>query len=163
MNRRATNWLTSLPLWLALAFVALFVLLPLGEMVLAIGDPFGVGQTVTMGIVSAKGRANMGIVDYEDFIQTDAAINPGNSGGALVNMAGQLVGINTAIMSRTARIVAPLPLRNCTSLAAMRSMNSSSSCSPSSSRSAVKWVSVVPFSGLATAQRPFHFGSARSL
>jgi len=69
--------------------------------VLAIGDPFGVGQTVTMGIVSAIGRANMGIVDYEDFIQTDAAINPGNSGGALVNMQGELVGINTAILSRS--------------------------------------------------------------
>ncbi len=75
--------------------------LRLGDVVLAIGNPFGVGQTVTMGIVSAKGRANMGIVDYEDFIQTDAAINPGNSGGALVNMRGELVGINTAILSRT--------------------------------------------------------------
>jgi serine protease Do len=75
--------------------------LRLGDVVLAIGNPFGVGQTVTMGIVSAKGRANVGIVDYEDFIQTDAAINPGNSGGALVNMQGQLVGINTAILSRT--------------------------------------------------------------
>ena len=75
--------------------------LRLGDVVLAIGNPFGVGQTVTMGIVSAKGRADLGIVDYEDFIQTDAAINPGNSGGALVNMEGQLVGINTAILSRT--------------------------------------------------------------
>jgi Do/DeqQ family serine protease len=75
--------------------------LRLGETVLAIGNPFGVGQTVTMGIVSATGRANVGIVDYEDFIQTDAAINPGNSGGALVNMKGELVGINTAILSRT--------------------------------------------------------------
>lgn len=75
--------------------------LRLGDVVLAIGNPFGVGQTVTMGIVSAKGRANVGIVDYEDFIQTDAAINPGNSGGALVNMEGKLVGINTAILSRT--------------------------------------------------------------
>ncbi len=75
--------------------------LRLGEVVLAIGNPFGVGQTVTMGIVSALGRANMGIVDYEDFIQTDAAINPGNSGGALVNMRAELVGINTAILSRT--------------------------------------------------------------
>ncbi|MBI4816182.1 MAG: DegQ family serine endoprotease [Deltaproteobacteria bacterium] len=75
--------------------------LRLGEFVLAIGNPFGVGQTVTMGIVSAKGRANMGIVDYEDFIQTDAAINPGNSGGALVNLSGQLVGINTAILSKS--------------------------------------------------------------
>lgn len=75
--------------------------LRLGEPVLAIGNPFGVGQTVTMGIVSATGRANVGIVDYEDFIQTDAAINPGNSGGALVNLEGQLVGINTAILSRS--------------------------------------------------------------
>ena len=75
--------------------------LRLGETVLAIGNPFGLGHTVTMGIVSAKGRANMGITDYEDFIQTDAAINPGNSGGALVNMKGELVGINTAIASRS--------------------------------------------------------------
>ncbi len=75
--------------------------LRLGETVLAIGNPFGVGQTVTMGIVSATGRANVGIVDYEDFIQTDAAINPGNSGGALVNMRAELVGINTAILSRS--------------------------------------------------------------
>ncbi len=75
--------------------------LRLGDVVIAIGNPFGVGQTVTMGIVSAKGRANVGIVDYEDFIQTDAAINPGNSGGALINMAGKLVGINTAILSRS--------------------------------------------------------------
>ncbi len=75
--------------------------LRLGDVVIAIGNPFGVGQTVTMGIVSAKGRANVGIVDYEDFIQTDAAINPGNSGGALINMAGELVGINTAILSRS--------------------------------------------------------------
>ncbi len=75
--------------------------LRLGEVVVAIGNPFGVGQTVTMGIVSAKGRANVGIVDYEDFIQTDAAINPGNSGGALLNLKGELVGINTAILSRS--------------------------------------------------------------
>jgi len=75
--------------------------LRLGDVVLAVGNPFGVGQTVTMGIVSAKGRADLGIVDYEDFIQTDAAINPGNSGGALVNMEGQLVGVNTAILSRS--------------------------------------------------------------
>jgi len=75
--------------------------LRLGEVVLAIGNPFGVGQTVTMGIVSAKGRADMGIVDYEDFIQTDAAINPGNSGGALINARGEVVGINTAILSRS--------------------------------------------------------------
>ena len=75
--------------------------LRLGDVVLAIGNPFGVGQTVTMGIVSAKGRADVGIVDYEDFIQTDAAINPGNSGGALVDMEGRLIGINTAILSRS--------------------------------------------------------------
>ncbi len=75
--------------------------LRVGDVVLAIGNPFGVGQTVTMGIVSAKGRSDTGIVDYADFIQTDAAINPGNSGGALVNMRGELVGINTAILSRT--------------------------------------------------------------
>ena len=72
-----------------------------GDVVLAIGNPFGVGQTVTMGIVSAVGRADMGIAEYEDFIQTDASINPGNSGGALVSMRGELVGINTAILSRT--------------------------------------------------------------
>jgi serine protease Do len=72
-----------------------------GDLVLAVGNPFGIGQTVTMGIISAVGRANMGITDYEDFIQTDAAINPGNSGGALVTMDGLLVGINTAIVSRS--------------------------------------------------------------
>lgn len=72
-----------------------------GEYVLAIGNPFGLNQTVTMGIVSALGRANVGISDYEDFIQTDAAINPGNSGGALVNTKGELIGINTAIFSRS--------------------------------------------------------------
>lgn len=72
-----------------------------GEWVLAIGSPFGLAQTVTAGIVSAKGRANVGIADYEDFIQTDAAINPGNSGGPLVNMRGEVIGINTAIASRT--------------------------------------------------------------
>lgn len=75
--------------------------LRLGDVVLAIGNPFGVGQTVTMGIVSAKGRSDMGIVDYEDFIQTDAAINPGNSGGALISLDGELVGINTAILSQS--------------------------------------------------------------
>src|SRR5260221_3277344 len=75
--------------------------LRLGDLVLAEGNPFGVGQTITMGIVSAKGRANVGIAAYEDFIQTDAAINPGNSGGALVDMEGHLVGINTAILSRS--------------------------------------------------------------
>ncbi|MCX6891546.1 MAG: DegQ family serine endoprotease [Verrucomicrobiota bacterium] len=72
-----------------------------GDVVLAIGNPFGVGQTVTTGIVSATGRGNLGIEDYEDFIQTDAAINPGNSGGALVDVEGRLIGINTAIYSRT--------------------------------------------------------------
>ena len=72
-----------------------------GDVVLAVGNPFGVGQTVTEGIVSAKDRGNMGIEDYEDFIQTDAAINPGNSGGALVDIDGRLIGINTAILSRT--------------------------------------------------------------
>jgi Do/DeqQ family serine protease len=75
--------------------------LRLGDVVLAIGDPFGVGKSVTMGIVSAKGRGGMGIEEYEDFIQTDAAINPGNSGGALVNLKGELVGINTAIASKS--------------------------------------------------------------
>ena len=74
-------------------------LLQVGEVVLAVGSPYGLNQTVTMGIVSALGRANVGIADYEDFIQTDAAINPGNSGGALVNVRGELVGINTAIFS----------------------------------------------------------------
>jgi serine protease Do len=73
--------------------------LKVGEMVIAIGNPFGLSQTVTSGIVSAKGRANVGVADYEDFIQTDAPINPGNSGGALVNVKGELVGINTAIYS----------------------------------------------------------------
>src|SRR6266513_2756406 len=70
-----------------------------GDTVLAIGDPFGVGETVTKGIVSATGRGNLGIEDYEDFIQTDAPINPGNSGGALVNDRGELIGINTAILA----------------------------------------------------------------
>jgi serine protease Do len=72
-----------------------------GDLAFAIGDPFGIGQTVTMGIVSATGRANLGIEDYEDFIQTDAAINPGNSGGALIDGRGQLIGINTAILSHS--------------------------------------------------------------
>ena len=72
-----------------------------GEWVLAIGSPFGLDQTVTAGIISAKGRGNVGITDYEDFLQTDAAINPGNSGGPLVNMKGQIVGMNTAIASRS--------------------------------------------------------------
>jgi serine protease Do len=72
-----------------------------GDVVLAIGNPFNVGQTVTMGIISATGRGGMGIENYEDFIQTDAAINPGNSGGALVDAEGRLIGINTAIYSRS--------------------------------------------------------------
>lgn len=75
--------------------------LEVGDMVLAIGNPFGVGQTVTSGIVSALARATVGISSYEFFIQTDAAINPGNSGGALVNMEGKLAGINTAIVSKS--------------------------------------------------------------
>lgn len=75
--------------------------LDVGDWVLAIGNPFGLMQTVTAGIVSAKGRSKMGILDYEDFIQTDAAINPGNSGGPLVNVDGQVVGMNTAILSRS--------------------------------------------------------------
>ncbi len=72
-----------------------------GDLVLAVGSPFGLKSSVTMGIISALGRGNVGITEYEDFIQTDAPINPGNSGGPLVNMAGEIVGINTAIFSRT--------------------------------------------------------------
>ena len=72
----------------------------IGDQVMAIGNPFGIGQTATLGIISALGRS-LGMLDYEDFIQTDASINPGNSGGALVNMDGELVGINTAILSRS--------------------------------------------------------------
>ena len=75
--------------------------LSVGDVVLAIGNPFGVGQTVTMGIVSALGRSHLGISTFENFIQTDAAINPGNSGGALVDSTGNLIGINSAIYSRT--------------------------------------------------------------
>lgn len=75
--------------------------LRVGDVVLAIGNPFGVGQTVTMGIVSATGRNQLGINTFENFIQTDAAINPGNSGGALINAHGELIGINTAIFSKT--------------------------------------------------------------
>ena len=75
--------------------------LQIGDLVLAIGNPFGVGQTTTSGIVSALARSHVGVSDFGFFIQTDAAINPGNSGGALINMAGQLVGINTAIFSRS--------------------------------------------------------------
>ena len=72
-----------------------------GDVALAIGNPFGVGQTVTLGIISATGRTHLGINRYEDFIQTDAAINPGNSGGALINAWGELIGINTAIYSQS--------------------------------------------------------------
>ena len=72
-----------------------------GESVIAIGNPFGLSHTVTFGIVSAKGRTGMGIAEYEDFIQTDAAINPGNSGGPLVDLEGKIVGVNTAIFSRS--------------------------------------------------------------
>jgi serine protease Do len=75
--------------------------LRVGEVVFAVGNPFGLNGTVTSGIVSGKGRTNIGIIGYEDFIQTDAAINPGNSGGPLVNIDGQVVGINTAIASGT--------------------------------------------------------------
>ncbi|HZS12235.1 MAG TPA: trypsin-like peptidase domain-containing protein, partial [Nitrospirales bacterium] len=75
--------------------------LQVGDYVLAVGNPFGLNSTVTLGIVSALGRGRMGITQYEDWIQTDAAINPGNSGGALVNTRGELVGINTAIFSQT--------------------------------------------------------------
>jgi len=73
--------------------------LQVGDWVVAVGNPFGLDQTVTTGIVSAKGRSQVGIADYEDFIQTDAAINPGNSGGPLLNLAGEVIGINTAIVS----------------------------------------------------------------
>jgi serine protease DegS len=75
--------------------------LRVGDVVLAIGNPFGVGQTVTSGIISATGRNHLGITAYEDFIQTDAAINPGNSGGALINTHGELIGINSAIYSKS--------------------------------------------------------------
>jgi len=73
----------------------------IGDIVLAVGNPFGIGQTVTMGIISATGRYDVGVVDYENFIQTDAAINPGNSGGALIDLSGRVIGINTAIFSRS--------------------------------------------------------------
>ena len=76
-------------------------LLNVGDFVIAIGNPFGLGQTVTTGVVSALGRTGLGIEGYENFIQTDASINPGNSGGALVNLRGELVGINTAILAPT--------------------------------------------------------------
>src|SRR5204863_3807335 len=72
-----------------------------GETVLAIGNPFGMAQTVSQGIVSAKGRANVGLAEIEDFLQTDAAVNPGNSGGPLLNLKGEVIGINTAIATRS--------------------------------------------------------------
>ncbi|MFV1950642.1 MAG: Do family serine endopeptidase [Nitrospinota bacterium] len=75
--------------------------LEVGDWAIAIGTPFGLSQTVTVGIISAKGRANVGIAAYEDFLQTDAAINPGNSGGPLINLDGAVIGINTAIFSRS--------------------------------------------------------------
>jgi len=76
-------------------------ILQVGDVALAIGNPFGIGQTVTMGIISATGRNQLGINTFENFIQTDAAINPGNSGGALINAYGELIGINTAIFSKS--------------------------------------------------------------
>ena len=82
-----------------------------GDYALAIGDPFGVGQTVTMGIVSATGRSNLGIEDYEDFIRTDASINPGNSGGPLVNDRGELIGINTATLPMDRKAIRGSALR----------------------------------------------------
>ncbi len=75
--------------------------LEVGEWVIAIGNPFGLSQTVTVGVVSATGRSSVGINEYENFIQTDAAINPGNSGGPLLNIHGEVVGINSALYSRT--------------------------------------------------------------
>ena len=72
-----------------------------GDVVLAIGNPFGIGQSVTQGIISATGRNRVGLNPYENFIQTDAAINPGNSGGALINVKGEIVGINAAIFSQS--------------------------------------------------------------
>lgn len=86
---------------LPVAFLGISDSLRVGEWVVAIGNPFGLSHTVTTGVVSAKGVHNRGITSYENFIQTDAAINPGNSGGALYNLSGELVGINTAILSRT--------------------------------------------------------------
>ncbi len=90
-----------------------------GDVVLALGNPFGVGQTVTMGIVSATGRGGFGVTDYEDFIQTDAAINPGNSGGALVDAEGRLIGLNTFIVSgsgASAGVGFAIPINLCKSV-----------------------------------------------
>src|SRR4030095_158036 len=75
--------------------------LRVGEWAIAIGNPFGLDQTVTVGVVSATGRAEVGLATYENFIQTDASINPGNSGGPLVNLRGEVIGINSAILSQT--------------------------------------------------------------
>ena len=84
--------------------------LRVGDFVVAIGNPFGLGQTVTSGIVSAMGRTGLGIEGYEDFIQTDASINPGNSGGPLLNMDGEVVGINTAIIASATGIGFAIPI-----------------------------------------------------
>ena len=86
--------------------------LRVGDVVMAIGNPFGVGQTVTLGIVSATGRNQLGLTDFENFIQTDAAINPGNSGGALINASGEVVGINTAIYQRAEGIGFAIPINH---------------------------------------------------
>lgn len=88
----------------------------MGDVVLAVGNPFGVGQSVTMGIVGAMSRSRVGINTFEDFIQTDAAINPGNSGGALTDTSGKLIGINTAIYSSSGGwlgIGFAIPIRAC--------------------------------------------------
>ncbi|OYW83708.1 hypothetical protein B7Z17_05285 [Candidatus Saccharibacteria bacterium 32-49-10] len=86
--------------------------LSVGDVVLAIGNPFGVGQTITQGIVSALGRTHLGINIYENFIQTDASINPGNSGGPLVNMSGQVIGISTAIVEDANGIGFAIPINS---------------------------------------------------
>lgn len=79
--------------------------LQIGDWAIAIGNPFGLQATVTVGVISAKGRNQLHIVDFEDFIQTDAAINPGNSGGPLLNINGQVIGVNTAIVSGSGDIL----------------------------------------------------------
>src|SRR5260370_17605519 len=84
--------------------------LRVGEWAIAIGNPFGLDQTVTVGVISATGRSDVGIATYENFIQTDASINPGNSGGPLVNLRGQVVGINTAIVAAGQGIGFAIPL-----------------------------------------------------
>ena len=89
-----------------------------GDIVIAVGNPFGLTQSVTMGIISSIGRGGMGIIDYENFIQTDASINPGNSGGALVDYQGRLIGVNTAIFSRSG--VTPDRFRSARKLGAQR-------------------------------------------